>query len=67
MNETPIARKDIFWRKVRQAVVNVMLNNSRRNEVEEGGMTAKIYLVGNIVRVDVPKKGFIEGGEQIIL
>ena len=67
MSETPTFRRDVFWRKVRQAVVNVMLDNSRRNEVEEGGMSAKIYSVGNIVRVDIPKKGFKEGGEQILL
>ena len=66
MNEKGLSR-DIFWRKVRQAVVNVMLNNSRRNEVQEGAMLAKIYQVGNIVRIDVPKKGFMEGGEQLIL
>ena len=66
MNEV-VDRRNVFWRKIRQAFNSVLLNTSRRTEIEEGEMKANVYLVGGIVRIDIPRKGFIEGGTQITL
>jgi hypothetical protein len=59
--------REKFWAKVRQAQTTVLLNYSRKTEVESSGLTAKIYTVGNIIRIDIPRKGWIEGGKQIEL
>ena len=59
--------REKFWLKVRQAHTSILLNYSRKSEVEESGFTAKVYNVGNIVRIDLPRKNWVEGGKQLEL
>jgi hypothetical protein len=59
--------REKFWSKVRQAHTSILLNFSRKSEVEESGLTAKVYTVGNIVRIDLPRKNWVEGGKQLEL